>query len=98
VILIVRAQAPDAFRGGKALKSPIHSIPRAVKEASPVNTKAITNPTVKPAVDALQKGDWDAWSALFEPDAVLYDDGKPRSLETFTRDALGHERLLLSSE
>ena len=57
-----------------------------------MNTKAITNPTVKAAIDALQKGDRDAWSALFEPDAELYDDGKPRSLETFTRDALGHER------
>ena len=32
------------------------------------------------------------WSALFEPDAELYDDGSPRSLKEFTRDALGHER------
>jgi OsmC-like protein len=29
---------------------------------------------------------------LFEPDAELYDDGNPRSLKEFTRDALGHER------
>ena len=29
---------------------------------------------------------------LFEPDAELYDDGSPRSLKEFTRDALGHER------
>lgn len=49
-----------------------------------MNTKAITNPTVKAAIDALQKGDWDAWSALFEPDAELYDDDTTRSLETFT--------------
>jgi hypothetical protein len=92
VILIVRAQALDAFRGGNALKSHIHSSPRGAKEASSVNTKAIANPTVRGAIDALQKGDREAWSALFERDAELYDDGKPRSLETFTRDALGHER------
>ena len=55
-------------------------------------TKALTNPTVKAAVEALQKGDRNAWSALFEPHARLYDDGAPRNLEKFTRDALGHER------
>ena len=55
-------------------------------------TNALTNPTVKAAVEALQKGDRNAWSALFEPDARLYDDGAPRSLDKFTRDALGHER------
>ena len=59
---------------------------------NPVNTDALTNPTVKAAIDALQKGDRDAWSALFEPDAKLYDDGAPRSFEKFTQDALGHER------
>jgi hypothetical protein len=32
-----------------------------------------------------------AWSPLFEPNAELYDDGSPRSLEQFTREALGHE-------
>jgi len=57
-----------------------------------VNTNALTNPTVKAAVEALQSGDRKAWSALFEPGAKLYDDGAPRSLEKFTRDALGHER------
>jgi hypothetical protein len=57
-----------------------------------VNTNALTNPTVKAAIEALQSGDRKAWSALFEPGAKLYDDGAPRSLEKFTRDALGHER------
>jgi hypothetical protein len=52
----------------------------------------LTNPTVKEAIDALQKGDREAWSALFEPDAKLFDDGQPRSLADFTRAALGHER------
>jgi hypothetical protein len=57
-----------------------------------VITNALTNVTVKAAIDALQSGDRKAWSALFEPDAKLYDDGAPRSLKKFTRDALGHER------
>ncbi len=58
----------------------------------PVITDALTNATVKAAIEALQQGDRKAWSALFESDAKLYDDGAPRSLEKFTRDALGHER------
>jgi hypothetical protein len=55
-------------------------------------TDGLTNPTVKAAIEALQKGDRLAWSALFEPDATLYDDGSPRNLQEFTREALGHER------
>ncbi|MBS0422637.1 MAG: hypothetical protein JSR66_33330 [Proteobacteria bacterium] len=57
-----------------------------------MNTGQLTDPTVKAAVEALQKGDRQAWAALFEPGARLYDDGNERSLETFTREALGHER------
>jgi hypothetical protein len=57
-----------------------------------LNTNAPTNPTVKAAIEALQSGDQKAWTALFEPGAKLYDDGAPRSLEKFTRDALRHER------
>jgi hypothetical protein len=63
-----------------------------VKQKNAVILDALTNPTVKAAIAALQKGDRKAWSALFEPDASLYDDGAPRSLDKFTRDALGHER------
>ena len=55
-------------------------------------TDALTNPTVKAAIEALQSGNRSAWAALFEPDAELYDDGAPRSLKQFTRSALGHER------
>ena len=55
-------------------------------------TAALTNPTVKAAIDALQRGDRKAWAALFEATAELYDDGSPRSLDTFTREAVGHER------
>ena len=57
-----------------------------------VNTDKLTNPTVRDAIEALQKGDKQAWTSLFEPDATLYDDGNPRSLARFTLEALGHER------
>ena len=57
-----------------------------------MNTDALTNPTVKAAIEALQNGDRKVWSALFQSDAELYDDGSPRSLKEFTHDALGHER------
>lgn len=50
------------------------------------------HPAARAAIEALEQGDRDAWSALFEPGAQLLDDGSPRSLEKFTRDALGHER------
>src|SRR6202023_1535768 len=56
-----------------------------------MKTDALTNPIVRAAIEALQNGN-KTWSALFEPDAELYDDGSPRSLKEFTRDALGHER------
>ena len=54
-------------------------------------TATLTNSTVRVAVEALQNGDRKALSALFEAGAKLYDDGSPRSLEKFTKDALGHE-------
>jgi hypothetical protein len=57
-----------------------------------MNTDVPTNPTVRAAVDALQKGDRKTWVAPFEPNVKLYDDGRPGNLETFTKDALGHER------
>ncbi len=51
----------------------------------------LANPTVKATIAALQRGDRSAWAAEFTPTAALYDDGKPRSIEAFTRDAIGHE-------
>jgi hypothetical protein len=57
-----------------------------------MDTSKLTHPTVKVAIEALQKGDRRAWAALFEPHAELYDDGSPRSLEEFNQAALGHER------
>ena len=67
---------------------------RSEGETDGMETELLTHPTVKAAVDALQKADKLAWAALFEPDAKLYDDGRPRSLEKFTRDSLGHERFI----
>jgi hypothetical protein len=55
-------------------------------------TEVLTNPPVKAAIEALQKGDRNAWSALFDTDAKLFDDGSPRSLAKFTEEAVGHER------
>lgn len=52
----------------------------------------LTNPTVRGAVGALQRGDKEAWAAQFAADATLFDDGEPRSLAEFTRDTLGHDR------
>jgi len=57
-----------------------------------MKTDALTNPIVRAAIEALQNGNRKTWSALFEPDAELYDDGSPGSLKQSTRDALGHER------
>jgi hypothetical protein len=57
-----------------------------------MKTDMLTNSTVRAAIEALQQGDAQAWSALFETGARLFDDGRPRSLGAFTRDALGHER------
>lgn len=51
-------------------------------------TDILTNATVKAAIQALQKGDRQTWAALFEPDAELYDDGSPRSLQKFTDNGL----------
>jgi hypothetical protein len=59
-----------------------------------MKTDTLTHPIVKAAIDALQQGNAPAWLALFEGGAKLYDDGSPRSLEKFTRDALGHERFI----
>jgi hypothetical protein len=56
-----------------------------------MDTSKITNPVARAAIEALQQGDRAAWSILFEPHAELFDDGKPRSLAEFTREALGHE-------
>jgi hypothetical protein len=57
-----------------------------------IRTELLSHPTVKAAIEALQNGDGADWSAQFEHGAELFDDGSPRSLAQFTKDALGHER------
>jgi hypothetical protein len=57
-----------------------------------VDSAKLTNPTVRIAVEALQRGDREAWASQFSADAKLFDDGEPRSLAEFTQEALGHER------
>jgi hypothetical protein len=54
--------------------------------------ETLTHPVVKAAIDALRAGDGEAWRELFDPDAVLLDDGHPRDLERFSDEAVGHER------
>jgi hypothetical protein len=82
----------DQQRGEWHVESAGRSSDQVMNEKNPVNTNALTNPAVKAAIEALRSGDRKAWSALFEPNARLYDDGAPRSLEKFTQNALGHER------
>ncbi|MFZ6861155.1 hypothetical protein ACO0K7_00815 [Undibacterium sp. Ji67W] len=57
-----------------------------------MNLHLLTNPTVRQAIDALQRGDRAAWMAAFAPDVKMFDDGRPISFQTFTQDAVGSER------
>ena len=57
-----------------------------------MNTTLLTNPVVKTAIEALQKGDGDTWFALFTYKAELYDDGNKTDFRKFFKKALGHER------
>jgi hypothetical protein len=57
-------------------------------------TEKLTHTIVKAAIDALQSGDSETWKELFDPDAVLLDDGHPRDLERVSDEAVGNERLL----
>ena len=56
-----------------------------------MNLEKITNPIVKQAVEALQKGDKTAWFTLFSENAELYDDGRKMDFRSFFEKALGHE-------
>ena len=52
----------------------------------------ISNPRVKAAIEAWQKGDATLWLSFFTPDAKLLDDGHPRDFKKFSTEAIGHER------
>lgn len=60
--------------------------------APAMDTSALTEPTVKAAFDAWQDGNASAFLALFAKDATLTDDGSPRDLQRFVREACGKER------
>ncbi|MEZ4961455.1 MAG: hypothetical protein R2830_16630 [Saprospiraceae bacterium] len=81
------AQSNNANSGAPTNPSSISSI-----KNNQMTTETLTNPTVKSAIDALQKGDKAAWLALFAPNAQLFDDGSPRNFQRFSNDAIGHER------
>ena len=57
-----------------------------------MDTGKLTNPIVKAAFDAWQKGDAKLWLSFFTADAKLFDDGNPRNFLGFVKDACGHER------
>lgn len=58
------------------------------------NKEKLTNPIVKAAIEALEKGDSKEWFSLFTEDAELYDDGNKQSFTNFSNSAFekGHER------
>lgn len=45
-----------------------------------MNTDQLTNPIVKAAVEAINRGDRAAWFALFAPNAKMTDDGDAHDL------------------
>jgi hypothetical protein len=73
------------------------SCSQKVKPVSPqkqiiMDTSKLTNPTVKAAFDAWQKGDSKTFLSFFTADAKLFDDGNPRNFQSFIKDACGHEK------
>ncbi len=56
------------------------------------NTEVLTNPVVKSAINALEKGDLKSWLDLFTKEAELSDDGRQTDFNHFSKNAIGHER------
>lgn len=54
----------------------------------------ISNPKVKAAIEAWQKGDATSWLSFFTTDVQLLDDGHPRDFKKFSTEAIGHERFI----
>lgn len=55
------------------------------------NYQELTNPVVKTAIEAWQKGDSELWLSYFTEDAELYDDDQPRNFLKFSTEAIGNE-------
>jgi hypothetical protein len=53
------------------------------------NKGKLTNPVVKAAIEALEKGDSKQWFSLFTKDAELYDDGHKQDFTIFSNSAFG---------
>jgi len=62
------------------------------KSQNNMETKKLTNTTVKMAFDALQEGDKTKWKTLFADKVTFTDDGNPRDFDKFSEDAIGSER------
>jgi len=73
------------------LKVPNSDVDLHYKRAT-MNTNLLTNPTIKAAFEAWQKGDIKTWLSFFAEDVKLFDDGNPRSFHNFSHEAIGHER------
>ena len=56
-----------------------------------MDTKMITNPVAKAAIDAWQEGNSAKWLALFNENPKLLDDGNPRDFKKFSTEAIGTE-------
>lgn len=63
------------------------------KPGSPVSIseKLITNPTVRKAIDALQRGEVRGWLSLFVKNAVVYDHGNAMTAGEFIEKSAGRE-------
>lgn len=59
-----------------------------------VNTTALSNVTVRQAIEALQIGDASAWQSLFADSVTMLDDGNKIDFKNFTKNAIGHERFV----
>lgn len=62
------------------------------KTKQSMDTRMITHPIAKKAIDALQAADKKSWFSLFTDNAELFDDGNKMNLRSFFEKALGHER------
>ncbi|WP_242696492.1 hypothetical protein [Longitalea luteola] len=57
-----------------------------------MDTSKLSNPIVRSAFEAWQKGDSPLWLSHFTKDAQLLDDGRPRDFQKFSTRAIGTER------
>jgi hypothetical protein len=56
-----------------------------------ISGKLIINPTVRKAIDALQRGEVRIWLSLFVRNAVLYDHGNAMTATEFIEKSVGRE-------